>query len=288
MDRKPAVIVISSHVVRGSVGNRAAVFALEVLAHPVWAVPTILLPWHPGHGAGSRIVPPMEQYSTLLNELASAPWLGEVGAVLSGYLGHPAQAQAIAGLVNQLKGKNSEIFYACDPVIGDQNGLYVDTNTASAIRDHLLPIADIITPNRFELAWLSGVEQFSSNDEIVSAVQKLGCPTSLITSAFATMRNSTGNLLITKDRAIMAEHMMVQNPPNGLGDLTAALFVARMLQKKSMQSALQLTTASVFEILARTARSGADAMMLESEQIALVQPVAMVQMRDLRLPTVKH
>jgi pyridoxine kinase len=52
-----AVIVISSHVVRGSVGNRAAVFALETLGHPVWAVPTVILPWHPGHGPAKRIVP---------------------------------------------------------------------------------------------------------------------------------------------------------------------------------------------------------------------------------------
>ena len=50
-----AVIVVSSHVARGSVGNRAAVFALETLGHPVWAVPTVMLPWHPGHGRATRI-----------------------------------------------------------------------------------------------------------------------------------------------------------------------------------------------------------------------------------------
>ena len=37
---KGAVISISSHVVRGSVGNRAVVFALETLGYPVWALPT--------------------------------------------------------------------------------------------------------------------------------------------------------------------------------------------------------------------------------------------------------
>lgn len=48
---KKAIIVISSHVVRGSVGNRAAVFALEIFGHPVWAVPTVILPWHQGMAA---------------------------------------------------------------------------------------------------------------------------------------------------------------------------------------------------------------------------------------------
>src|SRR5690606_9861359 len=94
------VIVISSHVVRGSVGNRAAVFALETLGFPVWAVPTVVLPWHPGHGVpgapAGRIVPPAEEFSRLMQDLQRAPWLGEVGAVLTGYLGHPEQAAAVA------------------------------------------------------------------------------------------------------------------------------------------------------------------------------------------------
>ena len=73
-----AVIVISSHVARGSVGNRAAVFALETLGHPVWAVPTVLLPWHPGHGPATRIVPDADQFSAFMKDLERAPWLGEV------------------------------------------------------------------------------------------------------------------------------------------------------------------------------------------------------------------
>jgi len=77
------VIVISSHVVRGSVGNRAAVFALETLGFPVWAVPTVVLPWHPGHGPAGRIVPPAQEFATLMQDLERAPWLGEVGAILT-------------------------------------------------------------------------------------------------------------------------------------------------------------------------------------------------------------
>src|SRR5882757_4912440 len=89
-DAPRAVIVISSHVARGSVGNRAAVFALETLGFPVWAVPTVILPWHPGHGRATRIVPPLDQFKALMADLERAPWLGEVGAVLSGYQGEDA------------------------------------------------------------------------------------------------------------------------------------------------------------------------------------------------------
>src|SRR5690606_38983669 len=106
-----AVIVVSSHVARGSVGNRAAVFALEALGHPVWAVPTVILPWHPGHGPGTRIVPQPDQFAALMRDLEGAPWLGEVGAVLSGYLGDAGQAACLASLVASVKARNPRALY---------------------------------------------------------------------------------------------------------------------------------------------------------------------------------
>ena len=108
IDSPRAVIVISSHVARGSVGNRAAVFALETLGHPVWAVPTVILPWHPGHGRATRIVPDPEQFAALMKDLENARWLGEVGAVLSGYLGDARQAAAVASLVEAVQGEEPE------------------------------------------------------------------------------------------------------------------------------------------------------------------------------------
>ena len=86
---RPAVISISSHVARGTVGNRAVVLALESLGFPVWAVPTVTLPWHPGHGPSTRIVPPPAQFAAMVDDLAGSPWLGEVGAVITGYFGSP-------------------------------------------------------------------------------------------------------------------------------------------------------------------------------------------------------
>ncbi|MGO4839556.1 pyridoxal kinase, partial [Rhizobiaceae sp. 2RAB30] len=130
VDAPRAVIVISSHVVRGSVGNRAAVFALETLGFPVWAVPTVILPWHPGHGRATRIVPDPEQFAALMTDLERAPWLGEVAAVLSGYLGDAGQAEAVASLVRAVKSRNPNALYVCDPVMGDLGGLYVPEATA--------------------------------------------------------------------------------------------------------------------------------------------------------------
>lgn len=279
-----AVIVISSHVVRGSVGNRAAVFALETLGHPVWAVPTVILPWHPGHGPAKRIVPPAEQFDDLIADLERAPWLGEITGIMSGYLGNAAQATSVARLVKTIKEKNRKVLYLCDPVIGDEKGLYVPEATATAIRDELMPLADISTPNRFELAWLAGAD-LPDNKAVMQAALHAGPATMLVTSAHPMLAGGTGNLLINHTLALLAEHRLVTGPTNGLGDLTSALFLARMLSGIELEQVLQRTTASVFEIMARSAKRGADELMLEADASSLSTPMAMVQMRRLTHPT---
>ncbi|RJG43494.1 pyridoxal kinase PdxY [Mesorhizobium sp. DCY119] len=283
VDAPRAVIVISSHVVRGSVGNRAAVFALETLGYPVWAVPTVILPWHPGHGRATRIVPEPEQFSALMKDLERAPWLGEVTGVLSGYLGNAEQAKAVASLVEAVRAKNPRATYICDPVMGDLGGLYVPEALAIALRDVLLPIADIATPNRYELEWLTGTK-LEDIKSVMAAAQQVGPEMMLVTSAPAMMAGSTGNLLLTPNAALLAEHRIIERPPNGLGDLTAAVFLARLLGGQPVEKALQSTTAAVFEILARTAKRGGDELQLETDAQSLSHPMAMVQFRHLMHP----
>ncbi|MBB5536855.1 pyridoxal kinase PdxY [Rhizobium giardinii] len=282
-----AVIVISSHVIRGSVGNRAAVFALETLGYPVWAVPTVILPWHPGHGPSTRITVSEGDFNSLIDDLIRAPWTGEVRAVLSGYLGAAYQAEGVARLVGALREKNPDLFYACDPVMGDAGGLYVPEATAIAMRDRLLPLASLATPNRFELSWLCGVP-LETNAAILEAALSLGPPRMLVSSAIPMMHGSTGNLYLSGNHALLAEHRLIDNPPNGTGDLLAALFVARLLEGLKEERALQLATASVFEIIARTGKRGADELTLERDASSLVTPMAMVQMRRLMHPSQKR
>lgn len=282
-DNSNAVIVISSHVIRGSVGNRAAVFALETLGYPVWAMPTIVLPWHPGHGPSTRLTFPESDFDKAIDDLIRAPWLGEVKAVLTGYFGNAAQPRSVARLIRAVREKNPNLLYVCDPVMGDLGGLYIPQPTAEAIRDELIPLATIATPNRYELAWLSGAP-LETNNEIMDAAIALGPPRILVTSAVPMMAGGTGNLYLTGKHALLAEHRLIDNPPNGLGDLLSALFLGRVLAGMDEEKALQLATASVFEILARTAKRGGDELTLETDASSLSTPMAMVQMRRLVHP----
>jgi pyridoxine kinase len=278
-----AVIVVSSHVARGSVGNRAAVFALETLGFPVWAVPTVTLPWHPGHGSATRIVPPPDQFTALMRDLEGARWLDEVGGVLSGHLGDETQGQAVASLVRAVKKRNPRALYVCDPVLGDESGLTVPQAVAESIRDRLMPLADLATPNRFELEWLSGAALPNMN-AVMSAALHAGPSSMLVTSAPVPNPGSTGNFLLTPSEAMLAEHRVIEQAPKGLGDLTAAVFLARLMSGHTHAKALQAATAAVFEILARTAKRGADELTLETDSQSLSHPMAMVQMKRLPHP----
>lgn len=278
-----AVIVISSHVVRGSVGNRAAVFALESLGFPVWALPTVVLPWHPGHGPSTRLTFAEDDFDRAIDDLIRAPWLSEVKAVLTGYFGNAAQPRSVARLVKALRERDHNLLYVCDPVMGDVGGLYIREETAAAIRDCLIPLASVATPNRYELEWLVG-SPLATNTEIMEAALSLGPARMLVTSAEPMMAGGTGNLFLSGRHALLAEHRLIDNPPNGLGDLTSAVFLARLLSGMSDERALQLATASVFEVLARTAKRGGDELTLESDAASLSTPMALVQMRRLMHP----
>ncbi|MGB8818050.1 MAG: pyridoxal kinase PdxY [Rhizobiaceae bacterium] len=279
----PSIISISSHVVRGAVGNRASVFALEQLGFAVWSVPTVTLPWHPGHGRATRIVPDDVAFANLVEELAASPFLEETGAILTGYFGSPAQIEPVANLIRALKAKHPQARYLCDPVIGDAAGLYVPEATAGAIREHLLPLADVITPNRFELEWLAG-KPLPDNNALADAALTFAAPTALVTSAHAMMAGSAGNLLVEKNSTMLIEHRLLDGPSNGLGDLTSALFLGRILKGETAETAATRATSSVFEIMASAAKSRADELQLAANASSLTHPMAMVQTRRLFRP----
>lgn len=250
--RPPVVLAISSNVGRGAVGNRAIVFALEALGAEAWTATTVSLPFHPGHGPADRIVPQAEQFALFLDQLLAdrAPDL-----VLTGYFADAWQVEIVATRMAALKTANPEFRLLCDPVIGDAGGLYVAEPVAAAIRDRLLPLADIATPNRYELAWLAGRPAPDTLPETMAMTSVIGARVIVITSAPSPMKGMTGNLLVADGEVFLCEHRLVDGPHHGAGDLTAGLLAAHLALGLSPRVALERTTASVFEMMTISARA---------------------------------
>ncbi|MEM9331554.1 MAG: pyridoxal kinase [Pseudomonadota bacterium] len=278
---KQAIVSISSHVVRGSVGNRGIVFALQQLGFPVWAIPTTILPWHPGHGSTTGIVPDAKQYESIFSQLAQAPWKDEVSAVLSGYIAHTDQVLRIRELVLSFREEKEDLIYTCDPVIGDVGGLYIPHEIAIAIKENLLPLCDIITPNLFELAWLTGCELPSTAAEARDMASSLEVPTVLVTSVPGAEEAQIANMVVTKEHCTVAFHQKLSTPPNGTGDVTAALFLANRLKGLKDAENLINTTAVIFEILRYSAHHNSDELKLEGVDLAPNLPAANIELLEL-------
>jgi pyridoxine kinase len=245
----PTILSLSSQVARGHVGNSAAVFAWQRLGLEVIALPTILLSNRPDypHRAGERIKP--ELLSGMIEALAANGWLAEVDAVFTGYLPSAAHVALAAELVARLKQGRADVLYCCDPILGDEpDGLYIEKGAAEALKAALLPLADLVTPNRFELGWLSGLP-VATADEAVRAATALGVPTVLTTSAPAGDAAELANLLVTEAGAWRASVRLRAVVPHGTGDLIAALFFAHLLRMRSRTEALALATGGIEAVI---------------------------------------
>lgn len=289
---KLPVVVISSHVARGSVGNRAAVFALETLGHRVWAVPSIVLPFHPGHGRATSIVASAKDFGSLLEDLLDTQWISEIGAILTGYLPTADHVLETAGFISGIKEKVPGAIIACDPVMGDEGKLYLPRSTAETIRNELVPLADLLTPNCFELSWLSGLEADSKTTAAMAA-QALATPEVLVTSVPGTTDNRIGNLLCKTGEsgrydAFFADHPKLPHVPNGPGDLTGAIYLADRLSGNEPEWALQHTTSAVFEIVSAASERQTDELDLQADAVSIVHPKTRIDAERLSLPREHH
>ncbi|MBI3678165.1 MAG: pyridoxal kinase [Proteobacteria bacterium] len=270
------VLSIQSDVAYGHVGNAAARLALQCLGHEVWALPSVLLSSHAGYPNVEGEAMPAALLARLVGGLEANGWLAGCDAVISGYLGSADQADVVADAVRRVKRANEKALYCLDPVFGDDGRAYAKPGVAQAMARTLLPLADIVTPNAFELSSLTGASVRNVSDALAAA-RRLGKNTVLATS-IVVGADRLGTLVLHDDEAWMASTPRLAQVPHGAGDLLAALFVGRLLIGHTAEGALELAMRSVFDILQKSA--GESEMRLIAEQSALADPP---KLRDLKI-----
>ena len=265
-----SVLLISSHVVRPEVGLPVAAFALARLGISPWSLPSVVLSNHKAHRTVAGQDMSGDDMLDLFEALQSQGWVGRFDAVATGYLPDPEQVEAAERIVAAIKGARADAIYCCDPVLGDDpDGLYVREDTAAAIRDRLLPAADLTTPNRFELAWLSGYP-VSDLASAISAARALPCARVLATSVPGN-EDRLQNLVTDAGKVWRSEVRQRSHAPKGTGDLFTALMLGGLLLSDSAVRALALATAGV-EAALGLARED-DALPVVESQESWVAPV---------------
>ena len=219
------ILSISSQVAHGPVGNTAAVPALQALGHEVLSVPTIILSNHPGHGKPAALRMPAPDLAAILGTLDGLGALASCGAVLTGYFAANDQIYGAARIIRRMKENNPGLFVLVDPVIGDHGALYVPVPVAEAIRDELLPLAICVTPNRFELEWLTGWRA-GSLKEAEAAARQLGHAEVLATS-IPSGPAQIATLLVRPDTVHVHHSARRDGVPHGTGDFLSGLYLAR-------------------------------------------------------------
>jgi pyridoxine kinase len=267
------VIALSSLVARGHVGLSAIVPVLQRLGHELIALPTVMLSNHLGHAHAAGMPVPAETLLKMCDALDANGWLGDVDGVLTGYLPSAAHVDFAVSLVERIRRQRDDARYFCDPVLGDDpKGLYVARDVAEAVRDELLAIANVATPNRFELAWLAGrpVQDVAS---AIGAARALPVASTLATSIPAAS-DSLANLLIGQDYAMQCVVPREAVVPHGTGDLFAALFVGYCLKGASDKESLARATAAVACVIEASAGRDELDLVAAQESWPKVQPLA--------------
>jgi len=280
-----SVLSIQSHVAYGHVGNSSAVFALQRLGVEVWPVHTVQFSNHTGYGEWRGRVFDGQAVDEVVEGIADRGVLGSCDAVLSGYLGSADIGHAVVGAVEKVRAANPEAVYCCDPVIGDVGrGVFVRPGILELMRDVAVPVADLVTPNHFELDVLSGMttRTLSEVKEGVSAVQALGPRVVLTTSLVV---EDTPDDAVDLLASVDGRHFRVRTPRlglsvNGAGDAIAALFLAHHLSTGSATEALGRASASVFGLLARTEEAGSREVLLVAAQEELVTPTRSFEVEE--------
>jgi len=271
------ILSIQSSVAYGHVGNSAVTFPLMRMGVEVWPVITVHFSNHTGYESWRGPLLSAADLRDVVRGIDERGVLGEVDAVLSGYQGREDIGAMILDAVVLVKQRNAAAIYCCDPVLGDEDrGSYVRPGIAEFMRQHVVPAAQIITPNQFELTALTGLPVSTMEDLLraADAARRLGPEVVLITSVARRdgPPNTIDMVAVDSDGAWLVSTPRLPRTFTGSGDVAAATFLVTMLGKPDLAAALAHTANVVYGLLAVTTSLGRAELALIAAQDELVNP----------------
>ncbi len=270
------ILSIQSSVAYGHVGNSAAVFPLQRLGHEVWPVHTVHFSNHTGYGEWRGPMFDPSDVAEVIAGISERGVLPTCDAVLSGYQGAESVGAVVLDAVAKVKAANPAAVYCCDPVMGDVGrGFFVRPGIPAFMRDQVVPKADLVTPNQFELEFLTETT-IGSTAELLDAADALrdkGPHTVLVTSVQTgeTPDDEIEMVAVSAEGAWSIRTPLLPLSVNGAGDATAALFLAHTLED-GPQAALERTASSVFAVLQATVDGGHREIQLIAAQDTIANP----------------
>ncbi len=272
-----SILSIQSLVAYGHVGNSAALFPLQRLGKEVWPVMTVHFSNHTGYGEWRGPLLSAEDVAEVVAGIEDLGVLGQCEAVLSGYQGAEDVGAVILDAVAKVRRHNPGAIYCCDPVLGDvDRGVFVRPGIPQLMRDSVVPAADVVTPNHYELDFLAGSET-TTLDALLGAADRVrasGPDVVLVTSVVLrdTPPDRLDMVVVSGATAWRVRTPRLSVSPSGAGDLTAAVFLANLLDHGPLEVALARTASSVFAVVEATEAAGQQELCLVESQDRLARP----------------
>jgi pyridoxine kinase len=274
------ILSIQSWVSAGHVGNSAAIFPLQRLGAEVAAIHTVQFSNHPGHGAFTGRVYPAGDTQALVAGLDAHGTLAQCDGLLTGYVGDAATGHAILNAANRMRAANQAALWCCDPVMGDDNRLYVNAEIPTFFSTLAVPAADLLTPNQFELGLLTGMpcDTLAQARDAACALQaqlRPQGPRVVLVTSLAAAEDDPSRLHMLLAAGSGAFVLTLERLPakfSGAGDTLAALFLLHMLESADPVHAAERAAASLAGVLRRTLQAGATELLTVAAQNEFVSP----------------
>ena len=221
-------LILSSFVAASRIGGAAQQYVLAAHGIDPVLTPTVMFGRSPARGSQGQVTAP-DVFARMLADIEADAIFGMVDLVITGHFSLPEQVEIAAGVLGRVRQASERPpVMVIDPILGDApGGLYVRPDVAEAVAQRLVPLADYLTPNLWELGHLTGapIEDLAS---AAAAARQLGKP-AVITSA-PTRSGETGVLFVDADAATLFAHPKLPKAPNGTGDLVTASFGAGLVE----------------------------------------------------------
>ena len=281
------ILSIQSSVAYGHVGNSAATFPLMRMGVEVYPVLTVHFSNHTGYGEWRGPLLAAADVADVITGIDERGALARVDAVLSGYQGGEDVGGVILDAVALVKSRNPAAVYCCDPVMGDVGrGFFVRPGIPELMRDTVVPAAQIITPNQFELEYLTGRTTGTVAEllDAADAARAMGPQTVLVTSVVheAAAGGTIDMIAVTGEGAWSVTTPLLPRTFTGAGDLTAATFLAHLLSSGSVAQAVGQSAAVVYGVLKATVESGLSELQLVAAQDEIASPTHTFEVVRLR------
>lgn len=257
-------LVISSSVAASRVGATASSFCLQRLGINTVVMPTTLLGRHPGWGAPGGGAISTDHLSDMWTAIQAQNI--KFDAVLTGYMAHPDHVGLARDIITTVKALHPDSFVLVDPVMGDHGRLYVDEAVAQCIIAELLPLADLITPNAWEMSYITG-HAIDSPHTALTAARHLDQD---VVMTSVTSGDQIGAMLVTNETAQCVSHDKFKTVPHGGGDALAGTILAHILMGDTHTTALAQSVSSIFEIISAARHSDSGELPLIRAQAALI------------------